>query len=246
MKLVTTKSIKNHMVRVEKGSTLIIAILIMATIGASLYIVGNIAIRTLRQVFATVAGETVILGADAALEQGLWAHTRKKTSYEGNCDQNPPVYRSSTLSGDLSDVTIIHCKSQFPNPTSVVLDSVTLSKEIYVLDPDNPESGGGYNSVTFRWRSGSGEVKICQWQTIDCATELFPYRIFDQSRNLNRTEDVNLNSSEKYIIYLQIDPTDYSTNITAAPRGLPAETVIVKGRGVDPFVTRSLDVGVSP
>src|SRR3990167_2102900 len=131
----------SYKLQAKKGSTLILSMLIMATIFSSMYVLTSIALRNVRQISATVRGEVALVGANAALEEGLWAYNRNVAAYEGDCDKSPPQYEADNLGGELSQTSILSCNGNLlSNPADLVTFPDNLGtgeredvKEIYII-----------------------------------------------------------------------------------------------------------------
>src|SRR3989338_170246 len=243
-----------YVIHEQRGSTLILTVLVMATMLTSMYIMANISVRGIRQIFASVSGEQALLAADAALEHGLWAHLREQGTVNGNCEQTPAEYEAFALSGSLSDMSVKHCRSTLiTNPSDIILvpdDQSTAAredlKEIYVTDPTNPDGPSNYSEVTFAWQAGSGNVKVCLWSVPDCDTGPWLANFLQSSQSLPTTVLLNT-ADDRYVIWLAGGPTGYTVMLSAEDescnrKGLPAEGVTVKGYVQDSNVTRWLDV----
>ncbi len=242
----------------QAGSTLMLTVLVMATMLSSMYVMANISVRNIRQMFNSVTGEVALLAADAGLEQGLWAHIRNKAEANGDCDVSPVEYQADSLSNYLAEVSIMHCKSALmPNPSDIYIgldDPNTTTdeseKEIFVTNPSDPEGPSGYGEATFQWLGGSGSVKVCSWNVPDC--EAGPWLANFSQNDQSGPTTVTLNTADdRYIVFLEAGPVGYTVRVSAEDeagngRGLPADVVTVKGLGRDPIVNRVLDVKIHP
>src|SRR3989344_2255606 len=247
-----------------KGSTLLLSMLIISVMMSSLYVLGSVALRHIRQISNTISGEAVILGSHAGMEQALWAHNRRVTeyyetdSYEGNCDASPATEIVTELSGTLTDVSTSYCKSNLM-PANVLI-SVPVDEagtpgaenvnEIYVYDPNNPDNDPPYNSLSLELISGEGNFYICPWQEIICKTGTAIWQ--NEVSPFTGSFGVSNYDRQKLVIRLEnIGATDFvveinSADLSTGPLGLPADYVTIKSKGQDAITSRHLESRTSP
>ena len=231
----------------QKGSTLLLGLLVVSTIGASVFILGSITIRTLKVFRSAQAGEVAYLGADAGLEKGLWAHARKRSSFTGNCDSVPQVFYPSTgapLSGYLSNFTNQSCKGKLLSSPAIITINTNQTQVIYIADYDDLSLGAGYTQITLTWQSGSGTASLCSWDNTNCS-----------SRPLNASNTTasftGLSILSKYVLSIAAGAVDnlifagqgYNGSDT---RGLPADRVTIQGAAGDGTTRRKVEIRVAP
>lgn len=229
-----------------KGSTLAISILMISVIFASVYGLSNISIRNTRQFFNIVSGGTGIMGADGAVEKGLWAHIRDRGAFLGNCDATPAAYINESLQAPNDDFTISNCRTALlPNPSTLDIAPNTI-KEAYIINPTDPSGPSNYSEVTFTWSAGSATIKVCSWYTADCSAGPHMAQFSQSAAGNSNTVVLNI-APDRYVILYETGLNGYTVSVSGKDesgnsKGLPADLATIIGLGKDLFTSRQVKV----
>ena len=230
-------------INTNRGSTLLLAILVMTTLGASVYVIGRVAVRTVKHGTATVSGEVAMMVADSAAEQGLWAHGRAAGN-SGDCDNanNTQAGTNEVRIGQgiynlgstgITGFTAPQCRSYLlPQSTTITL-SPNQFKDIYIIDPVNLDANPGYTKVTLTGQYGSATIDVFNWDG----------SIFSSlSVGTGSQNNLNLSPSSKYYMTINAGGAGFTVSVYSEPKGLPADTVTVRSIGQNPGVSRMWEV----
>lgn len=234
----------------SRGSTLLLSVLIVSSLGATIFVLGSLSVRNVKQVFSSVSGESVVLAADAALEQGLWDLVRSGNYTGGSCSANPPTYTDAgTIQSTVSQINTKYCRTFYTDsPTTVNVDPGE-TRNIYLVDPEDPQASSNYSEVSFNRLDGSGQVTVCEYVSDDCTSDYISQ--FYMPPNENETvSPLNYggNNNDRYIIILEYTSGEvFSVEISAKdengdPKGLPSAAATIRGLAEDEFTTRFYEI----
>lgn len=225
----------------QEGITLLLSIMVLASIIAIVLSFGSIALNEVKTSGELVKTEPALTSAEAGAELGLFQSIRGIGGISTNCN-------SPTISTFSNGASLSSCENYYlPNPNNLNLLS-GAEQDYYIYNPTNQSqnSAPGYQSVSIYMNSGSSAtIDLCTWNDANCtgAPDVSSAVI-----NNGGTWSSALNSSSKYqlIILNSSQPASFIINDTNSNNnvGLPSGTTLIQTSGSNGDVTRKIETNL--
>lgn len=231
----------NKIIHKEEGITLLLSIMVLASIIAVVLSFGTIALNEVKTSGELIKTEPALTSAEAGAELGLFESIRGVGGISSNCS-------SPTVSTFSNGVSLSSCENYYlPNPNNLSM-LANSEQDYYLYNPTNqsPNSAPGYQSISIYMGSGSSAtIDLCTWTDGNCtgAPDVSSAVI-----NNGGTWSSNLNPSFKYqlIIFNGSQPASFIISDTNTNNnvGLPSGTTLIQTSGSNGDVTRKVETSL--
>lgn len=225
---------KNIIREKERGITMLLSILILASLSVMVFSLASIVINEIRTSGDLIRTEPNIVAAQAATEDGLYLAMRGLGSLNA-CSPTPaPVIYSN-------GVSVVTCADYYyPNPYDFNL-SASSRQDFYLYDPVNQLNNPGYTGVSVNLTSGyGGTVYLCNFNITDCVGG--PYVATYSLSPLTPSWSYNaLDPALKYQLVIVNSASGLTSyRASGTPFGLPSGVTTIKATASSGGLTRKL------
>lgn len=230
----TYQANKNIVREKERGITMLLAILILASLSVMVFSLASIVINEIRTSGDLIRTEPNIVAAQAATEHGLYLAMRGLGSLNACSPVPTPVVFSN-------GVSVSTCADYYyPNPYDFNLGAGSR-QDFYLYDPINQSNNPGYTGVSATLTSGyGGTVYLCNFDITDCVAgpHVATYSLSPLTPNWSYNA---LDPALKYQLIIVNSASGLTSyRASGTPLGLPSGVTTIKATASSGGLTRKL------
>jgi len=217
----------------QKGTTLLLSILVLAAITAIVFSISSIAVNEI-QTNSDITKTEPVLKADEGIGEDALFKLLHGSSSMAPC--------TSPSTQTLNGVAVSLCAGAYlasPYTFDMVAND---QKDLYLVNPTSQTSAPGYTSASVTITGGiNGTIYLCTIDIVDCPSAPAQTRVLNPSSQ--PTWSSALDPSTKYqLIIVNGSGGVGSYSVSTAPNGLPSGTTTIQAVGARDGITRKLQI----
>ncbi len=224
----------------ESGVTLLLSLLVLASIMAVVLSFAAIVINEIRSSGELIKTGPAVTAAYAGAELGLYYAVRGVGNYSTNCS-------SPTTTQFSNGAALSSCLNYYlPNPENLTLQP-NDEQDYYLYDPINQSGNPGYTNLQITLNSGQdATINFCSWSAVDCANAPDLSSAAISAGQTWSSGALNPSNSYQLIVFngSKISNFTISDSNVSGNAGLPSGTTLILTTGSNGDVTRKIQTSL--